>query len=170
MRSILTAMFVSVLIVVVGCFAQVQQPLAKPGDPVIDPAVKQQQDAIKAIKVRGGNVELDSAQTIAPETPTTPTDTRINPRTGLPINPAKPPVATDTPAAPTPTDNVLRPVVKLDMHGFRNVGAAMATVEPLTKLRNLNIYNTRPTAADLQRIGMLQELRLAGRHRLRHQR
>jgi hypothetical protein len=162
MRPIFTAMLISVLVIVVGCFAQMQQPLANPGDPPLDPAVKRQQDAIKAIKVRGGNVELDGAQTIAPDTTATPTDTRINPRTGLPMTPAKPPLATDTPVAPTPSDtpNILRPVVKVDMHGFRNVGAAMATIEPLTKLHNLNIYNTRPTAADLQRIGMLQELRL----------
>jgi hypothetical protein len=58
-----------------------------------------------------------------------------------------------------------RPVVSADLHRIRSAGADLDSLATLTKLRELNLYETGVTDADLQRLrGMpaLQVLTLSG--------
>jgi internalin A len=50
------------------------------------------------------------------------------------------------------------PVVKADLHGFRDVPATLDALGPLNKLRELSLYNTAVTDADLERLRGLPEL------------
>jgi hypothetical protein len=51
-----------------------------------------------------------------------------------------------------------KPVVKADLHGFSNVPATLDILGPLTKLRELSLFNTAVTDADLERLRNLPEL------------
>ena len=56
------------------------------------------------------------------------------------------------------SDDPAKPVLVADLHGFHNVAATLDTLGPLTRLRDLNLYDTSVTDADLQRLRGLPEL------------
>jgi hypothetical protein len=166
MRTIRLAMALSLLLVVVSCM---EKPLTVPPNvpvdpnaPPIDPAVLRQKDAIASIQRRGGTVELFGAPEKAPEPPRVTTTVPGSPKSGTPGTTPTTTAGTVVPVSSTSIEysGTLRLVSKVDLHGFHNVGAALVTLEPLRKLHTMNIYNTRPTFADLQLIATLTELRI----------
>ncbi|HZV06814.1 MAG TPA: hypothetical protein VE999_17155, partial [Gemmataceae bacterium] len=62
-------------------------------------------------------------------------------------------------------EDLQKSVVVADLHGFNNAGAALDSLAPLTKLREVNLHATGFTDADLERLrGLtnLQNLNLSG--------
>jgi hypothetical protein len=55
-------------------------------------------------------------------------------------------------------EEAAKPVLKADLRGFSNAPAVLDSLKPLTKLRELSLYNTAVTDADLERLRGLPEL------------